>query len=303
MSRKLISLLLAICILLCLSACGTTETSNNPTNTPSESQTDTTQDTAESAISEEIETKLSDSCDMLVCSGNNGDDYYELVVNQIDAYPESTFEFGVIKNNEWFVNMSPNSPFIDENGWWKWSDDENTISSDNFSYISNGCFLYRSSRYGNNIGIMYKPETSVFFEIRPIDDIFEIDASDRFLAYDIHNSVNYDYQLTLFDMNTGSKKVIGGVFKDYFYADKTYAISDDIFYARCNITWNEYEGFYDLNGNIIIDLRETGYSTSYGYVFENGKIILTDYNDSGVKYDLTFDTSGNIINQEKSTVQ
>lgn len=43
MSKKLISLLLAICMFFCLSACGTTETSSNPTNTPSESQTDTTQ--------------------------------------------------------------------------------------------------------------------------------------------------------------------------------------------------------------------------------------------------------------------
>lgn len=45
MSKKLISLLLAVCMLICLSACGTTETSSNPTDTSSESQTDTTQNT------------------------------------------------------------------------------------------------------------------------------------------------------------------------------------------------------------------------------------------------------------------
>lgn len=40
MSKKLISLLLAVCMLFCLSACGTTQTDSNPTNTPSESQTE-----------------------------------------------------------------------------------------------------------------------------------------------------------------------------------------------------------------------------------------------------------------------
>lgn len=53
MSKKLISLLLAICMLFCLSACGTTETSSNPTNTPSESQTDTMKDNDENTFSEE----------------------------------------------------------------------------------------------------------------------------------------------------------------------------------------------------------------------------------------------------------
>lgn len=53
MSKKLISILLAVCILFCLSACGATETSSNPTNTPSESQTDITQDTDENTLGEE----------------------------------------------------------------------------------------------------------------------------------------------------------------------------------------------------------------------------------------------------------
>ncbi len=53
MSKKLISLLLAICMLFCLSACGTTATSNNSTDTPSESQTDTVKDNDENTFSEE----------------------------------------------------------------------------------------------------------------------------------------------------------------------------------------------------------------------------------------------------------
>ncbi|MBQ5321127.1 MAG: NPCBM/NEW2 domain-containing protein [Oscillospiraceae bacterium] len=44
MSKKLISLLLAVCMLFCLCACGTTETSGNVNNTLSESQTDTVKD-------------------------------------------------------------------------------------------------------------------------------------------------------------------------------------------------------------------------------------------------------------------
>lgn len=53
MSKKLISLLLAICILFCLSACGTTETSGNTTNTPSESQTEIMKDNDKNTFGEE----------------------------------------------------------------------------------------------------------------------------------------------------------------------------------------------------------------------------------------------------------
>ena len=49
MSKKFISLLLAICMFFCLSACGTTETSSNPTNTQSESQTETPKNIDETA--------------------------------------------------------------------------------------------------------------------------------------------------------------------------------------------------------------------------------------------------------------
>lgn len=53
MSKKLISLLLAVWMFFCLSACGTTKTNGNPTNTLSESQTDTTQDIDENTSGEE----------------------------------------------------------------------------------------------------------------------------------------------------------------------------------------------------------------------------------------------------------
>lgn len=52
MSKKLISLLLAVCILFCFSACGTTETNSNSTNISSESQTDTSQNIDEIVLTE-----------------------------------------------------------------------------------------------------------------------------------------------------------------------------------------------------------------------------------------------------------
>ncbi len=59
MSKKLISLLLAVWMLFCLSACGITETSSNPTNTPYESQTDTTQNTEENTQTESENNEVS----------------------------------------------------------------------------------------------------------------------------------------------------------------------------------------------------------------------------------------------------
>ena len=117
MSKKLISLSLAVCIIFCLSACDTTKTSSNPTNTPSEPKSDTTQDIDDSAVSEEIETKLSDSCDKILASGYDANsNYYELVANEKEDYTGTKIEMGIIKNNEWVIPLTSNSPFISESG-------------------------------------------------------------------------------------------------------------------------------------------------------------------------------------------
>ena len=47
--------------------------------------------------------QLSESCDMVLASGYDGDDYYQLVANETEDYNGVKDELGVIKNNEWLL--------------------------------------------------------------------------------------------------------------------------------------------------------------------------------------------------------
>ncbi len=252
--------------------------------------------------------KLSTSCGMLLCTGYDGSDCYELVANQIDGYPDSTFEFGVIKNNEWLVEMSSNCPFINENGWWKGAKYGNNPGK--FKYINAGCFYYS---HNDGIGLfemIYKPETGKYFEVSGLvsftmfkTEFGEVDYSklcndkSEFLARINDGHYTFSY----INLNTGETKAIP--LKLHVNNNQDIGLlSDGLFYAYggSNFTGTDYWGFFDLNGNQIIDLTQYDTTDLKDYQFRNGKYTITCKNNSGVKFNITFDTSGNIISQEKA---
>lgn len=57
-------------------------------------------------------------------------------------------------------------------------------------------------------------------------------------------------------------------------------------------------GFFDINGELIIDLSKYDLSVFKDYYFKDGQCILTAYNESGTKLSVTIDKSGNMINIE-----
>ena len=249
------------------------------------------------------EVKLSEECDMILCTGYDGSDYYELVANQIDGYPDSTFEFGVIKNNKWLVEMSSNCPFIDENGWWKGLDKDyqsNTVSSEDFQYIGGALFLYKESS-------IYNPESGVCFENLCNRKYTEIENYEEFLGFEVlkHNagqSILFKY----YNPKTGQSREIGGYFNDVQRPDVLKDISCGLFYASGetwewhNFQYTRYSGFFDLNGQMILDLSEYTITDYHGYKYENNIYMITCTNNSGVNFNITFDTFGKIISQEKA---
>lgn len=268
---------------------------------------ETTQSTT---ITTTKEHKLSDDCTYVLAGGYDGDDYYELVANQIDGYPDSTFEVGVIKNNEWLVEMNASSPFLEDNGWWKGLDQsyqENIPPEDSFEYIGQGCFLF-----SNNI--IYNPETGVIFYNLCNRDYSLMNNVDEFVGFeDYHEDGTASHKIAFkyFNTKTGETKKIKGFFDDenIQQPNELHDISDGLFFAKGKtLTWSnfqyvEYCGFFDLNGNLIVDLSEyTVVKTDdyHDYIFKNGQYTITCQNNSGISYDITFDTTGKIINQEKS---
>lgn len=282
-------------------------TSNEPENVQI---TNTTQQTETTTM----EQKLSDDCTYILADGYDGDDYYELVANQIDNYPESKIEMGVIKNNEWLIEMSSDFPFLYDN-WFNDKDaplrdsvtthDPYERGSYHFEYVGEGTFYYYFQEqyvaYQANQTI-YKPETGYSFSL---SNFFIEERSDflndgEFLATDVEKGFCY------YNLNTGEIRPMGGIFSDGNDPDRKelYGIHDGLFYAaKYNDSWGgsgySYEGFFNLNGEQIIDLTEYHILDYHDYRFQDGEYTITCSNDNGVKYNITFDTTGKIISQEK----
>ena len=250
---------------------------------------------------------LSESCDMVLCTGYDGDDYYELVANQIDNYPKSSILVGVIKNNTWLIEPSKSSPFLNKDAWWKTSLYYEKIQ-DRFIYLDEGCFLMENDGIDDYDSIIYKPDTNISFEIEKSslelyysDDYSKIVNDNEFIA------ISTDWKLTLYNMSTGTSDIINGFFSDdsIRLPDVVQGISDGLFYASGdtsewhNFDYVQYSGFFDVKGNMVIDLSGYTISGSNGYMFNQGEYTVTVKNENDVDFDITFDTKGKVIKREK----
>lgn len=314
MLRKSIALIMSVCMLLSLCACGKSDNKkSNSKNSSDESNiTDTYEDnpsfvTPEKDNAENTPTsvkpedKLSESCSMVLCSGTDGSDHYELVANQIDGYPDSTFEFGVIKNNQWLVPMGSDCPFIDEKGWWTYS--QGTNQPRDFEYIGAGCFYY-NWRYPYDPKILYKPETGVSVVV---DRIYENPNSeygkDKYSINDqaeiiirLEDAEN-KFPLVYINMNTGERKTLP---LNSYHIDTIGIISEGLFFATTDeIGEDPQHGFYDLNGNKVIDLSSYTITDLKVRKFTDGKYTFTAKNNSNVLFDITIDKTGKVLSQEK----
>ncbi|MBQ7504986.1 MAG: hypothetical protein IJT79_06705 [Ruminococcus sp.] len=259
--------------------------------------------------SKEAEPKLSEECDYILCSGYDDDDYYELVANLTEDYPKSTYQVGVIKNNEWLVPLSEKSPFIDKNGRWKGSPEyeKNIVSEKNFEYFSEGCFYY-DGYSGVDCGIVYKPETGKWFETANLKHLYhDGDVNYDELEYDsiinkgklIAQLIN-DYGLYLLDLNTGNKKEIKGFFEKYDNPDRAYCLSEGLFFAEVDVVLDKVHlGFFNTDGDLVVDLTEYDIKDLYYPVFEDGEYTFAAKNNTDSVYDITINKKGKIINKEK----
>lgn len=277
-------------------------------NKTTQTITETTQSTT---ITTTKEHKLSDDCTYVLADGYDGDDYYELVANQIDSYPQSTIKMGVIKNNEWLVELSSDFPFLNDN-WFNdkgaaYRDDDdphNTYESGSyhFEYVGEGTFYYYYQEeyvaFQSNQTI-YKPDTGYYFNLFNffVDEREDFLNNGEFLANDEEKGFCY------YNLNSGEMRAMNGIFSDNNEPDRNclYGIHDGVFYARKDKSWSGdgYNGFFDLNGNMIIDLSKYNITDYHGYIFKNGEYTITCKNNSNVKYDITFDSTGKITGETK----
>lgn len=274
--------------------------------------------------------KLSESCDKILATGSNKNgDFYELVANQEETYDDVKIKIGVIKNNEWLLEPTSDIPFIDkETGLIKISlpgisaigiDDVEIRDYDidniygTFEYVADGCFCVYTditkdvSWTGNhNCSIIYNAENKKAYYNDESYFIFtslrkEAKHGNQLLIQDRYSvgiTGNCRSDFYILDTNTmKTKMIVEGTEYNIVgpMGDGLFAVGDS-FYS--NSIRNAISYFYDSEGNKIIDL--TSYNDGEVYAvdkayFADGKFTFLVKNDAGTEFQVTIDTTGNVI--------
>lgn len=330
---KLLAILIAIALTLCyLSACGQESKSTSghtqaisaeqtaPVITESETHIETQPLTTE--VPTTVVPKLSEACDKVMAIGTDADgNFYELVANETEDYTGTTIEMGVIKNNEWSINMTTNSPFISEDGLLFSAScpgcegsifdniNDELSRTYSFTYIGYGCFYSCNTIWNGNNGNYYcngNNEYDVIPEYFDFNsDCYSSRISDekKYFAPNYVNVINNSGKIVLdpwgeehyriLDLDTMQIKdtgLISAKFATYtsIYSEGLFAIHG---WGRKDID----NGFYDENGNRVIDLTEY-IICDFNFAFENGECKFTIQNDQGTYYLITIDKEGNVLN-------
>lgn len=282
-------------------------------------------------ISEEItENSLADSCQYTLVTGYDSDGTcYQLVGEDYESYDGSVIRFGVIKDNQWLINMTSDSPFLDDkkciygyedaDGIYKseyYKSLKQTIEQkdpalfDKFGYAGNGCFYLESNSGSKTDSLVEKLSTIVFWNAETntsklFNNTIMYDMENYTTGNDVILSVLTDHLFNISndkfaDMNVQAlnvstletKSLLNQMFDANSNWDyKVHQSSENLFYVEKD------NSFYDTTGKkafeITVDkVQEIG-------KFKNGQCELITQVESGSKYSVMIDTKGNVISNEK----
>ena len=282
------------------------------------------------------EVSLADSCEYLIASGTdkNGD-CYQLVGEDRESYEGSNIYMGIIKNNEWLIEMTSDVPFLDDNkDIYKYmrTDGEYVFSgmatlknaihntdgyslTDRIGYISNGCFYLLGKRNGKSQimetarTINNMIDTVVFWngetnKSKVINNITLQYMEDYVNGNDVIISELTDYNFSL--SNDFFADIDIKLLNPKTLETKT-MLSQTLNNKPNNDTVNNVKqigdglfyannAFYDTSGNKAFDLNE-----HYGEFsrFEDGKLEVIRRIATGTQYRVLMDKTGKVIYNEK----
>lgn len=251
--------------------------------------------------------KLSDECDKVLCSGEYNGNSYEVVLNEREDYSGLYLEIGVIKNNRWVLEPTPDMPFITTKVY-----DTEKKSFGEIHYIGQGCFLCQKENSGSYAYAIYSAENGKsitrdrWYQPLPIicsntDEFFIIHQG----RYNGDNRLwNTDNCFTVLNKTTMTTSEI--ILEDGIsdWADGAHYrfsnISEGVFWiapAGRNET-----AFYDINGKKVIDLSPYYISFKWHLNFANGTCCFYIKNENDSYYLITIDKSGKVLSSEPASL-
>lgn len=268
----------------------------------------TEENTTECATTEEITIALSSSCDIvLACGTSETGDFYEVVAVEHEDYTGTEIKVGVIKNNQWLIELTNNNPIIGDNGflWDVYTvEDIREQQIRDIYYIGNSCFCICIPRlYDDDDLVVWDVEKDLTFEQSGCGlVIYEGFTNEEGLFVVADGSGGF-----LLDTNTMTRRELADPVQKMIdseswissvvytpYSEGLYGITS--YHTKYN--GGGYEGFYDVDGNMVIDLSQYKFD-NYDFAFKNGLCEMVIINDQNSYYKITIDKTGNVINSEK----
>lgn len=247
---------------------------------------ETTQSTKTTTTEELV---LSDSCDKVLASGyDKENNFYELVANETEDYTGVDIKMGIIKNNEWLVNLSQDIPFInDEGALTLYNSSIYDKKYSKFTYIGNGCFYYNNCIINSNKRTSFEKE---YAEGSWYSFIIGYDNDGYVMYRDI-----YKDNVFVINTNTMEKELIPGEWGQN--DSRVLPCSDGLFAYINEYSTASYDGFYNFKGEKIIDLSQYRIENKMQLSFKNGECTFDVENPAGNDYTITINTKGDVINQ------
>lgn len=247
-----------------------------------------------SNVSSTPEIDTSEYYDYLLCSGGG----YSIVAKQEETVKDVVEYIGVLDENyNWVIELAANTPlhsdgYIPYAGYSSFESRCDTMEK-RLHYAGNGVFIYARSKMTMG-GDSFYEATSWNIPENSSDTSGRIRTNSLVLKDDYIMMADVS---TSEAMNRGDAYVImmdkSGKFikTDIFCGSVTYIgqYAEGVFFS--------YDGFYDVNGNLVIDLSEYAGLIKNRPYFNNGECRLVAENENGTEFAATIDLNGNFISE------
>lgn len=312
--RILSAIIIIVFALLSMSACEKSDITNS-------------EESSNIIESNSVTTDLSGEYSQLLAEGTDAQqNHYMLVGNITENHNGLTAEMGVIKNGQWLVPMTSSIPFIGDNG--QLIDGLGGVDTSLslyqiqvgglFKYVGSGVFFYNNTFYNSENNLSFTTNSYACnysypnYEDENVKDTGEHivmirdDAKSPFVVYALDtltmqakelsfltNLEDNSWDLHICPFSEGLFAVIGS------WGDAGNDYSPAV---------ASYNGFYDLNGNRVIDLSSykihrlyetNAYIPENHPVFVNGNANLVVINEAGSLFTLTIDKAGSVVSERR----
>lgn len=309
---KIAKILLIFCLLtLVFSGC----TDNNEVSSTNVSETESITLQQIEETEEQESTRLSESCQKIVSTGvDEKGSVWEIVAEVKESAKGSQLLVGVIKDNEWFLEMGTACPFVHQGVYWE--EDGGNFDEIACSYVGKQTFacygIFWNVNSGEWVQYGYANEWDWGNSIEDRDKDGELEFLHRgIIRYSNGKEDSVHTSAIILNIETFEQKkvflsgirgidsfIMRSANDGSFYV--YYNESGDVYgwpSARYNVT------FYSKNGEELFDLDEYNTDTSrIGHVSpfdDNNLCTITVCLNSGSRFEVVIDTKGNIISETK----